>query len=199
MSVEAWWIKERGGVKQRGFRASESECGLNCKKKQQKGQDGVGGGRMERRHRTGASPPTYLSSAPRLSNCPQPPPAHRERVDGVSILPISQHFNPRRSRLTRGQPSKGYDANVSCSVCPEISKIFSMTSITPKGPALSEEETSCSGRQARTASLKEVTATAFRMKHPHIDPHKTQLKVFPLCSPSQGEINRRVLTFPNML
>lgn len=33
---------------------------------------------------TGASPPTYLSSAPRLSNCPRPPPADEERVENLS-------------------------------------------------------------------------------------------------------------------
>lgn len=66
---------------------------VKLEEKQQKGRVGGGGGRMGRsliysRVQTGASPPTYLSSAPRLNNCPQPPPAHRETVDHLSILPI---------------------------------------------------------------------------------------------------------------
>lgn len=33
---------------------------------------------------TGASPPTYLSSAPRLSNCPPPPPADETRGETLT-------------------------------------------------------------------------------------------------------------------
>lgn len=100
--------------------------------KQQKGRDGGGGGRMGRSLiyswvQTGASPPTYRSSAPRLSNCPQPPPAHRETVDHLSILPIFHGKNTllllTQERINKKTACQGYEVMFSVSSVCKLAKI----------------------------------------------------------------------------